>query len=294
MPNWKKFFSFVDENGEWKVGKIIRAALLGIAILVTAYDAYVVIGAEEVGVPVTLGTTGNKPAYGFTPKLPFVTHYVRYKKVLKRFTITDSTYTKDLQDARVVFTITYKIVANNSCGLYKEAGRNYEETMIEPSVPDALKAVFGRWTATELVANRPKVAKEIADYLKDVLPGEFLSNITVKLDDIKYSDAFEKGIESKVLEEQEAQKSKNRTVRIEEEGKQKVIQAKAIADANVAEAEGKAKAMDIEGEAIRRNTQYLDLKKVDAQIEMAKSAQNWQTVIMSEGQAGALLNIPTK
>lgn len=116
--------------------------------------------------------------------------------------------------------------------------------------------------------------------------------MSIKLDDISYSAAFEKGIEAKVLAEQEAQKSKNQTVQIEEEGRQKVIKAKAEADAAIAAAEGKAKAMDIEGAAIRRNSQYLELKKLDVQAKMAESAKGWQTVIMSGGQAQALLNIP--
>ena len=97
-----------------------------------------------------------------------------------------------------------------------------------------------------------------------------------------------------MLAEQEAQKSKNKTVQIEEEGRQKVIQAKAQADAAVAAAEGKARAMDIEGEAIRRNSQYLELKKLDVQQKMAESASGWTTVIMSGGQAQALLNVPSK
>lgn len=52
--------------------------------------------------------------------------------------------------------------------------------------------------------------------------------------------------------------------------------------------------MDIEGAAISRNTQYLDLKKIEVQSKMAESAKGWQTVIMSGGQANALLNVPSK
>ena len=45
-----------------------------------------------------------------------------------------------------------------------------------------------------------------------------------------------------------------------------------------------------EGAAIRRNPEVLKLKGIEAQIEMAKSASGWKTVVMDG--AGTLLNIP--
>lgn len=289
----RNFFVNVEED-ELRWGNVILAVIGGIFALVLAWGSFVVIGAEEVGVPVTLGKIGDTPAYGITGKAPLITSYVRFEKTTQRMSLKDQTYTKDLQPAEVKYTFTYKIVPEKACELYKSAGKGYENKLIDPALDDALKGVFGKWTATELVANRNTVANQIESRLKEELPKGFFTEISIKLDDISYSDAFEKGIEQKVLAEQEAQKSKNKTVQIEEEGRQKVIQAKAQADAAIAAAEGKAKAMDIEGAAIRRNTQYLELKKIDVQQKMAESANHWQTVIMSGTQANALLNVPNK
>ncbi|MBO6282146.1 MAG: prohibitin family protein [Alphaproteobacteria bacterium] len=284
---------FRSEDGDVRFGNLTLLVIGSIFALLVAWGSWVVIGAEEVGVPVTLGEVGSEPSYGFTGKLPFVTRYVRFEKTTQRMSLEDQTYTKDLQPAKVKYTFTYKIVPERACELYRSAGVGYENKLIDPALDDALKGIFGKWTATELVANRNKVANQIEDRLKEELPKGFFCEISIKLDDISYSDAFEKGIEQKVLAEQEAQKSKNQTVRIEEEGRQKVIQAKAQADAAIAAAEGKAKAMDIEGAAIRRNSQYLELKKLDVQQKMAESAGHWTTVIMSGNQANTLLNVPS-
>lgn len=284
---------FFDENRDLRIGRLVAVILGTIFALLVAWGSWVVIGAEEVGVPVTLGNVGEEPSYGFTGKLPFVTRYVRFEKTTQRMSLEDQTYTKDLQPAKVKYTFTYKIVPERACELYRSAGVGYENKLIDPALDDALKGIFGKWTATELVANRNKVANQIEDRLKEELPKGFFTEISIKLDDISYSDAFEKGIEQKVLAEQEAQKAKNKTVQVEEEGRQKVIQAQANADAAIATAKGKAEAMDIEGAAIRRNSQYLELKKLDVQQKMAESAGHWTTVIMSGNQANTLLNVPS-
>lgn len=285
---------FFDVDGDLRIGRVIFGVLLALAFIFCLFGSIRVIGAEDVGVPVTLGKVGKNPAYGLSFKWPVISHYVRFDKTTQRMTLEDATYTKDLQPAKVKYSFNYRIVSDNAPQLYVLAGKAYEQKIIDPALDDALKAVFGLWTATDAVANREELATEIESRLEAELPKGYFTDITVKLDDIDYSETFEKGIEAKVLQEQESQRIKNKTAQIEEEAKQKVIQAKAEADAKIAAAEGAAKAMDIEGAAIRRNTQYLELKKLDVQSKMAESASHWTTVIMSGSQANTLLNIPSK
>lgn len=285
---------FVDESDDlrWgRVGLICVAAIFGLFLF---WGSFVVIGAEEVGIPVTLGKVGKRPSYGFTTKLPFVTSYVRFEKTTQRMTLQDASYTKDIQPSNFEYVFTYSIVPDNATELYLAAGRAYEYKLVEPKLHAALKDIIGRYTATELVANREKAASEVEARLREELSSKYFTDISVSFNDIDYSDEFEAGITAKVLAEQEAQKAKNKTVQIEEEARQRVIKAQGDADAQVAEARGKAEAMDIEGAAIRRNSQYLDLKKLDVQLKMAESAKSWSTVIMSSSQASNLLNIPSK
>jgi regulator of protease activity HflC (stomatin/prohibitin superfamily) len=286
-------FFYNGEKEEIFFGRIIGTIVALVVACILAFGSWTVVPADKVGVPVTLGSIGSTPSYGLTFKLPIVTSYIEFDKTTQRMKLQDETYTKDLQDATVKYSFTYKIVSEKACELYRNHGIGYEEKIIDPYLDDALKGVFGRWTATELVAHRDVVANQIEELLKKELPKGFFTDITVKLDDIRYSDAFEKGIEQKVLAEQEAQKTKNKTAQIEEESKQKVIQAKANADAAIAVAEGKAKAMDIEGAAIRRNSQYLDLKRIEVSQKMAESASGWKTVVM-DGKSGVLLNVTEK
>lgn len=292
MANQKGFF--VDADGDIRLGRVIFGVLLALAFIFCLFGSIRVIGAEDVGIPVTLGKVGKTSSYGLSFKWPIISHFVRFDKTTQRMMLEDDTYTKDLQPAHIKYSFNYRIVSENAPALYILAGKGYEQKIIDPALDDALKAVFGLWTATDAVANREELATEIESRLEAELPKGYFTDITVKLDDIDYSDTFEKGIEAKVLQEQESQRIKNKTAQIEEEAKQKVIQAKAEADAKIAAAEGAAKAMDIEGAAIRRNAQYLELKKIEVQGQMAESASHWTTVTMSANQASTLLNIPAK
>lgn len=285
---------FVDEHDDIRIGNVILTVVAAIVALFVIFGSFRVISAEQVGVPVTLGKVGENPRYGLTLKWPILTHFVKFDKTTQRMTLQDATYTKDIQPSEFEYVFTYRIVSENAPALYLEAGKGYEAKLIEPKLHAALKDIIGHYTATELVANREKAASEVEARLRDELSSEFFTDISISFNNIDYSDEFEAGITAKVLAEQEAQKAKNRTVQIEEEGRQRVIQAKAEADAKIATAEAAAKAMDIEGAAIRRNSQYLDLKRIEVQGQMAESAKGWQTVIMSGGQANALLNIPNK
>lgn len=69
----------------------------------------------------------------------------------------------------------------------------------------------------------------------------FFQNITFQFINIDYSDKFEGAIEDKVIAEQKAQEAVNNTKRIKEEAEQKLISAKA-----------EAEAMEIKSEALSK------------------------------------------
>ena len=140
------------------------------------------------------------------------------------------TYTKDVQQARIDFSINYSVDSNNAHTLYKEVGKRYEEKVIEPKVIQAVKDVIGKWEADKLVANRQIATNEIMDSLKSALLVNHISIQNVVLENIEYSSQFERAIEEKQIATQDAIKAKNRTKQIEEEANQKVLSAKAEAE----------------------------------------------------------------
>lgn len=143
---------------------------------------------------------------------------------------TFDTYTKDVQQAKIAFSVNYSVDSNKAHILFKEIGLGYATKVIEPKVVQAVKDVVGKWEADALVANREKATTEILKSLTESLNKNYISVQNVVIEDIEYSSQFERAIEEKQIATQDAIKAKNKTKQIEEEAKQKVLSAKAEAE----------------------------------------------------------------
>ena len=126
-----------------------------------------------------------------------------------------------------------------------------EKFQIIPYLQDAIKDVVGKWQAQDLVGNRDNARIMILELLKKKINSKYIQNITFQVTNLDYSDNFEKAIENKVIAAQKAQEAVNNTKRIEEEANQKVISAKADAEA-----------MGIKAQALEKNQKLVDYEAV--------------------------------
>lgn len=167
-------------------------------------------------------------------------------------------FTKDIQQARLVYVVNYNLQPENAHKMYREVGKDYKDTILIPIVEGTVKNVIGRWNASDLIANRAKATSDILAKLQEQLDDNYINITDFNITDIDYSDSFEKAIEGKVTAEQEALKAKNKTVQIQEEAKQKVISA-----------EAEAKSMAIRANALTQNkalVEYEAVKKWDGKL----------------------------
>ena len=167
-------------------------------------------------------------------------------------------FTKDIQQARLVYVVNYNLQPENVHKMYREVGKEYKDTILIPIVEGTVKNVIGRWNASDLIANRAKATSDILVKLQEQLDDNYINITDFNITDIDYSDSFEKAIEGKVTAEQEALKAKNKTVQIQEEARQKVISA-----------EAEAKSMAIRANALTQNkalVEYEAVKKWDGKL----------------------------
>ena len=211
------------------------------------------------GVLVTLGKVEQKSyPNGVGLKWPFVSSMIEMDVRTQKMTDTTTSYTSDVQPAEMEYVFTYDLNPSNVHVLYESIGQDYEGKIIIPVLNDVLKDVIGKWQAQELVSNRDKARLDVVFGLQKRLDSRFFKNVSFQFIDIGYSDNFEKAIENKVIAEQRAQEAVNNTKRIKEEADQKLITAKA-----------EAEAMQIKSEALAKNkglTEYEAVLKWDGKL----------------------------
>ena len=97
-----------------------------------------------------------------------------------------------------------------------------ENAIIKPAMSESVKAVTAKYTAEQLVTQRPEAKRLIQEYvgafMQETLESKDLPKSTIKMSniaitDFEFSREFNRAIESKVRAEQEALQAQNEKVR---------------------------------------------------------------------------------
>ena len=182
-------------------------------------------------------------------------------------------YTKDVQNVKVSFTLNYYLEPTKVHEIYRTIGKDWENKLVPQVVIGKIKEVVGNYKAEDLVTNRLKATNDIQTTLTAKLKTK---NVVVKnfeITNLDYNDKFENAIEAKVVAVQKAKESINKSVRIKEEAKQKVMTAQADATA-----------MRIKAKALSQNKALVEYEAV----------RKWNGVLPTMTMGGAMPFINVK
>jgi prohibitin 2 len=233
------------------------ARLIGIAILVfvvvimAAAGTYVVQPGYR-GILVTLGKVS--PAFkpeGFGLKAPLITAV--YPVSIRQQTAEDTAecYSADLQQVRVNLRVLFRIPESSVVKLFQEYYGEPFDSLVAPRIQEALKEVAALQSAELIVKNREQIKTRSLELARKKI-GTLLVIEDIVIQDIALTKELESAIEAKMVQEQEAAKSKYLQQRIQIEADTAVIQAK-----------GEAESIRIRGQAVKDNPAFVDLKIVD-------------------------------
>ena len=196
--------------------------------------------------------------------VPFQDSVVPIEVRTLKYTKSTTSASQDLQTVSTEITVNYKPEPNSVHYLYKEVGLDYENRIIQPTVEEVVKQVTANYDAEELITKRPQVKQDIEAEIGARLASFNISTDTVSITDFQFSPLFAQAIEAKVEAEQRALQAENDLRRIEVEARQFEAQAVGIAQANIAEAQGEAEAINIINQALANNPYYLEWLKTQA------------------------------
>lgn len=161
---------------------------------------------------------------------PFSESITEMEVRVQKATGTANTYTRDVQQADITYTVNYNLSSSDCHVVFREVGRDWYQRLVPQVVEGELKKVVGQYEAVDLVAHRAKATADVRKAITDALKTTHVNITGFEMVNIGYHKNFEKAVEEKVVAIQKAIEEKNRTVQVQEQSKQKVIEAQAIAE----------------------------------------------------------------
>ena len=224
------------------VGSLIGGIVLGIVLVFIGCMKTVPTGST--GIVTTFGRVEN---YTLDAGVHFM---APWKKVVKmdnrtqKESLSLSCFSSDIQEVSVVYTINYQIDKQNAQEIYRTIGTEYFVTIVQPKALEAIKGVFAKYNAENLVASRATLSQQIEDVLITELEGYNIQIVGTSIEDIDFTDAFTNAVEQKQVAEQNKLKAQTEqaqaTLEAEAEAERQVIKAKADADSAIIAAQNDA------------------------------------------------------
>lgn len=233
--NYRRQVRFI----KWMVGTmVVLFILLGSVGIVDTGEIGVKTRTGKVVGIVDTGLYFKLPLFETVNKLDVRTriiqneHYVNEEgKVISDNALTAAS--KDLQDVNVSIVVNYSVDRTKAVEIYTQykTVAKFEEGVIKPLIKDIIKASSAKYTAEELVTKRPEFNALASEALKNGISSKGALFEGNNITNIEFSQSFTASIEKKVTAEQEALAAKNKLEQAKYEGEQKIVSAKAEAEA---------------------------------------------------------------
>jgi len=227
-----------------------------LVVAVIAFESITIVPPGNVGVQVTLGKTNldNVLTEGVTLVNP-ISSVKNVNVQLQRAQLENqSAGTKDMQQVHTDIVVNYRLTPNMVPTIYKEFGLNVADKVLAPAISEVFKTVTGQYTSEELIIKREEVSGKILERLQTKVAPFDITVSNISLVNFGFGKAYQDAIDAKMVATQSKLKAEQDLQRIEVEAKSRIAQA-----------EGEAKAIKIQAEAIQSNggQAYVQLQWID-------------------------------
>ena len=234
------------------IAKLIGVALLIFILIILGSTSSFVVEPGFRGVEVTLGKVS--PLFkgeGFGWKTPMITHIIPIAVRQQTRELTADCYSSDLQQVKTELRVLYRIPESSVVKIYQEFAGDPFDSLIAPRIQEALKEVTALQSAEMIVKKREEIKTKTLAAAKQKI-GDILFVEDIVIQNIDLTKELETAIESKMVQEQEANKAKFTQQKAQIEADTAVIKAK-----------GDAESIRIRGEALKETPAFIDLQIVE-------------------------------
>ena len=228
-----KLFNFKDENGDYKISKIIIVSVVGLFLITTLFCSFTTIKSGEVGLKTRFGKIVNTSLNeGINFKIPYVEKIVKVNIKVQKNQLKTESSSKDLQTIKTQLAINYRVSVDKAVSLYKNVGSSYEETILQPAIQESIKAVMSQYTAEQTITLRNEVSDKCLQEIQSRVGKYGIIVDEFNIIDLDFSEAYNQAIEEKQVAEQKVLTAQQELEKAKIEAEKKVVEAKATKEAN--------------------------------------------------------------
>jgi regulator of protease activity HflC (stomatin/prohibitin superfamily) len=227
-----------DKYGDLKLTKkgvkvcVILPIILLFAII-TLFSSFQTIKSGEVGLKVRFGKiTDTSLAEGFNLKIPYIEKIVKVNIKVQKTELQTESSSKDLQVITTLLAVNYNVEKASATTLYRNVGKNYEETILVPAIQESIKAVMSSFTAEEVITKRNQVSDLCLEEIQSKVKKYGINIDDFNIIDLDFSAEYSKAIEEKQVAEQKVLTAKQELEKEKIEAEKKLVKARAEKEAN--------------------------------------------------------------
>jgi prohibitin 2 len=225
------------------------AILIFVAIILGSTATYIVQPGFR-GIEITLGKVSPhfKPE-GFGFKKPFISQIQPMSVRQQTRPMPAECYSSDLQQVKMELNVLFRVPERSVVKIFQDYAGEPFDNLIAPRVQEALKEVAAAQSAEMIVKKREEVKIKALELARRKIGTNFLEVVDLVLYNLSLSPELEQAIEQKMVQEQEAEKAKFTQLKAQIEADTAIIRAK-----------GEAEAIQVRGQALRDNPDFIRLQ----------------------------------
>lgn len=289
-----------ETHGAIIAGWIVAAACLIGFVVLTFVSSFNTVGQREVGIITEFGKITGQTGHGVVIVAPWanvetqsiaVTSYVvgppkGSNEPCDSANGALTSFSKETQPVYICATLNWHVNNSDVQRLYKTVGPTFFDTIIPSRVNQAFKDETVKFKAVDVAPNREQIRLDVLDHLKNTLGKYSIKADDININDIEFSEQFQKAIDDKQVATQESLAAQNRVAKAQYEADQAVATADGQKRVAIKKAEGDAQAITINANAqaaANRKIAKSLTPSVIAYTYVQKLAPNVQAIVPNNG-----------
>lgn len=224
---------------------------LGLFALTTGCQSVFTTDAGTVDIVLRWGVPSRVTEPGLNFKIPYIEQDYTIETRERAYTLKLASASKDPMEVEVEITLNWAVNKDQVVQMYYQYGRlgTFEERIIKPRLPDAVKAVVSTFLVNDLLLQRNKLRDDAKAAVFKVIPQEITTITGFSVTNIEFPKAYTQQI-ANVQIAREAANAQEQELRKQNFKAQELFNtAKAQADATKAAADAEAYSIKARGEA---------------------------------------------